>query len=337
MLQELSDPHPGLHPALTPGIGVDETGYRFKPSKIVFAVCAVFIVGFLTWGFGFREHFAETAAGMQSWIIANLGWLLSSVVVLVFIFMVWVAFSRRGGIRLGRDDEEPEFSTVSWIAMLASMAQIMFHWGPLPWAIYGLIGASLAYSTYRRGRPGLISAILDPIFNQRTEGIFGPLVDVLSVLVTIFGVATSLGVGALQIMRGVELVSGWSPAGNGLLIGIVAFLTAVFIISAVSGVKRGIRLLSNINMMLAAGIALFIFIAGPTVFLINFMPASVIAFFKELPVMLERSAIQGEASADFLQWWTVFYWAWWIAIIPSWACSSRRFRAAGRSASSSWP
>ncbi|HIY67231.1 MAG TPA: BCCT family transporter [Candidatus Agrococcus pullicola] len=214
MLQELSDPHPGLHPALIPGIGVDETGYRFKPSKIVFAVCAVFIVGFLTWGFGFREHFAEPAAGMQSWIIANLGWLLSSVVVLVFIFMVWVAFSRRGGIRLGRDDEKPEFSTVSWIAMLASMAQIMFHWGPLPWAIYGLIGASLAYSTYRRGRPGLISAILDPIFNQRTKGIIGPLVDVLSVLVTIFGVATSLGVGALQIMRGVELVSGWSPRGQ---------------------------------------------------------------------------------------------------------------------------
>lgn len=355
ILKEISDPHPGLHPALIPGIGVDETGYRFKPSKVVFAICAVFIVAFLTWGFGFREHFAETAADMQSWIIRNLGWLLSTVVIVVFVFMVWVAFSRRGGIRLGQDNEKPEFSTISWIAMLfcagvgvtllfygayepleyyvnvppgfaaeagttdamlSSMAQIMFHWGPIPWAIYGLIGAAMAYSTYRRGRPGLISAILDPIFSQRTKGVLGPVVDIMSVLVTLFGVATSLRVGALQIMRGVELISGWSPEGNALLISIVALLTAVFIISAVSGVKRGIRLLSNVNMVLAAFIALFVFLAGPTLFLINFMPASVVAFFKELPVMLERSAIQGDAEAEFMQWWTVFYWAWWIAIIP---------------------
>ncbi|WP_293694954.1 BCCT family transporter [uncultured Agrococcus sp.] len=344
-----------MHPALIPGIGVDNTGYRFRTNWWIFAFCLVFIIGFLAWGFSAPEHFASTGSGMRGWITQNLGWLLSTVAVIVFLFMAWVAFSKRGRIRLGQDGEKPEFSTVSWIAMLfgagmgatlifygayepleyfmnvppgfdaepnttdaalSSMAQITFHWGAIPWAIYGLIGGAMAYSTYRRGRPGLISAIFDPIFNQRTKGILGPVVDIFSIIVTIFGTATSLGVGALQIMRGVQLVSGLPPMGNALLIGIVAVLTAIFLTSAVSGVKRGIRFLSNLNMLIAGSLALFVLIAGPTFFLLNFMPSSVMAFFQELPTMLMRSSIQGEAHAEFMQTWTVFYWAWWIAIIP---------------------
>ena len=356
VIREMSNVQRGtIHPALIPGIGVDETGYKFKTNWWIFGVCFVFIVGFLAWGFAAPENFSGTGQDMQAWITRNLGWFLSSVAVVVFIFMAWIAFSKRGRIRLGADNEKPEYSTVSWIAMLfgagmgatlvfygtyepleylvnvppgfdvepgspdaalASMSQIMFHWGAIPWAIYGLIGGAMAYSTYRRGRPGLMSAIFDPLLNQRTKGFFGPVIDIFAIIVTIFGTATSLGVGAGQITRGMELIAGIPPAGNALLIGVIAVLTAMFITSAVSGVKRGIQWLSNANMVIAALLALFVFVAGPTFFLLNFMPSSVWAFFQYLPAMLTRSAMQGDEAAQFLQDWTVFYWAWWIAVIP---------------------
>ncbi|SJN21665.1 High-affinity choline uptake protein BetT [Microbacterium esteraromaticum] len=285
----------------------------------------------------------------------NFGWLFSLLAIVVVAFMLVVGYGRTGAIRLGADDESPEFSTVSWIAMLFSagmgigllffgpaeplgyfndvppgftskagtpdamldaLAQSILHWGPMAWAFYALVGGAIAYAAYRRGRAPLISAIFRPIFGERTEGWLGAVIDVFAIIVTLFGTGVTLGIGALQISRGVEVVSGLGPLGNNALIVIITVLTAAFVVSAVSGIKRGIRILSNINMVLAGLLALFVFIAGPTLFLLNMIPASVSTFFGDLWLMLSRNASQGEASAEFVSTWTNYYWAWWISWTP---------------------
>src|SRR5690606_25297147 len=190
------------------------------------------------------------------------------------------------------------------------------HWGPFAWAFYALVGGAIAYAAYRRGRAPLISAILYPIFKERTEGWIGSIVDIFAIIVTLFGTAVTLGMGALQVAAGVEVVSGIGPIGNGGLIAIITVLTAAFVVSAVSGIKRGIRLLSNINMALAGIVGLIIFIGGPTLFLLNTVPASLTTFFSDLGVMLARNPGQGEEAAAFAGTWTNYYWAWWISWTP---------------------
>lgn len=201
-------------------------------------------------------------------------------------------------------------------AMLDALAQSILHWGPMAWAFYALVGGAIAYAAYRRGRAPLISAIFRPIFGERTEGWIGAVIDVFAIIVTLFGTGVTLGMGTLQIASGVEVVTGIGPLGNAGLIVIITILTAAFVVSAVSGIKRGIRALSNINMVIAAVIGVFIFIAGPTLFLLNMIPASVSAFFGELWTMLLRNPAQGNDAAAFMASWTNYYWAWWISWTP---------------------
>src|SRR5699024_10137912 len=143
------------------------------------------------------------------------------------------------------------------------------------------------------------------------------------IVVTLFGTAVSLGLGAVQIGQGVEIVSGVGKVGNAFIIGVIAVLTVAFIISAVSGVKRGIRLLSNTNMLVAGFLAIFVFVAGPTMFILNFLPAAFLSFFKEFFMMLSRNANQWPVVSDFLSAWTTFYWSWWF----SWTLSLDMFIA----------
>src|SRR5690606_5164482 len=140
--------------------------------------------------------------------------------------------------------------------------------------------------------------------------------DVFAIIVTLFGTGVTLGMGTLQIASGVEYVSGIGPIGNAGLIIIITVLTAAFVLSAVSGIKRGIRALSNINMVIAGVIGVFIFIAGPTLFLRNIIPSSIPAFIGDLWTMLKRNPAQGEEAAAFVSAWTNFYWAWWISWTP---------------------
>ncbi len=209
-------------------------------------------------------------------------------------------------------DADPE--TVG--AMQAAMAQTLLHWGPIAWAFYALVGGAIAYNTYRRGRAGLISSIFEPVFGHRVRGGLGAVIDIFAIIVTLFGTAISLGIGALQIGRGYEVVTGAGPVTNGFLVAVMAVLTAAFIISAVSGVKRGIRALSNLNMVVAGFLAVFVFIAGPTVVLLNFIPAGVIDFVRELGTMLVRNPNQGPDTAQFMADWTTYYWAWWVSWTP---------------------
>ncbi|MGW9112047.1 BCCT family transporter [Microbacterium sp. NPDC055683] len=356
IVRDIADPAPhGVHPALIPGIGVEQTGRDFRTDRLVFGVAAVFVVAFIAWGVFAGDNLAGTAGDVLAWVIEYLGVFFTVIATVVLGFMLYVGFSRFGRIRLGRDDETPEFSVFSWISMLfaagmgiglvfwgaaepltffespppntveadtveamhTALTQVLYHWGPQAWAFYALVGGAIAYGAYRRGRTPLISSIFAPLLGEkRTQGAIGRTIDIFAIIVTLFGTAASLGLGALQIGHGVEIITGLGSVGNGLLIGVIAVLTAAFIASAVSGVSRGIRALSNINAVVALLLAFFVFFVGPTMLIVNVVPSVAAQFLSEFLTMAARSGSQGPDVQAFLSSWTIFYWAWWISWSP---------------------
>ncbi len=347
-------PH-NIHPGLVPGISVNEQRRRYGTDRVVFSVAAVLILGFIAWGVISTDSLTAVSDAALAWVVTNMGWLFSALVSVVLLFMVFIGFSRYGRIPLGVDGEKPEYSKFSWIAMMFSagmgiglfffgpfepltyfitpapgtadpetreaihkaLAQTLFHWGLHAWAIYALVGAAVAYGAYRRGRVPLMSSIFTVLLGKRqTDGLPGRMIDMFAIVATLFGTAASLGIGALQVGRGVEIVSGIGKLPNAGLIIIIAILTAGFVASAVSGIGRGIRWLSNINITLAFLLGIFIFVTGPTLFLLNLLPAALNEYIAELPHMMSKGASWGQESADFAAEWTVFYWAWWISWSP---------------------
>ena len=321
---------------------------------MVFGVTAAIAVAFLVWGFVSTSSLAEVSGSSLDWTMTNAGWLFVTTSSAFVVFVLWLAMSKYGNIPLGRDDEEPEFKTVSWVAMMFSagmgiglmfygvsepithfaspppgtggagnpeaaqnaMATTLFHWTLHPWAIYAVVGLAIAYGVYRKGRLQLISAAFEPLLGKHAHGPGGKVIDMLAIFATLFGSAASLGLGALQIQSGLEIVAGIGEVGNMALIGIIAVLTAAFVLSAVSGVAKGIQWLSNINMVLAVALALFVFVVGPTVFMLNLIPTSIGTYVAELPMMSARTSAEGAATRDWLAGWTVFYWAWWLSWTP---------------------
>jgi choline/carnitine/betaine transport len=341
-------PHPALDQPIeeaAPDRGLD---------KVVFGVTAVVSLAFLVWGFLSTDSLASASGGALSWVMRDTGWLFVTTASAFVVFVIWLAASRFGNIPLGRDDEEPEFRTVSWVAMMFSagmgiglmfygvsepithfatpppgtgeagnpeavqhaMATTLFHWTLHPWAIYAVVGLAIAYGVYRKGRLQLISAAFEPLIGRHANGSWGKVIDMLAIFATLFGSAASLGLGALQIQSGLEIVGGIGRVGNGVLVGIIAVLTVAFILSAVSGVAKGIQWLSNINMVLAIALALFVFVFGPTVFILNLVPTSIGSYIGDLPMMSARTGAEGTETSTWLQSWTVFYWAWWISWTP---------------------
>ena len=344
------------HPALLPGIGVEQTHVSFRIDKVVFAVAAAITLAVIAWGLLLPAGLSQFAAAAFEFVTVDFGWFYGVLTVVVLVFMMWLGFGRHRAVRLGQDDEKPEFSTVSWVAMLFSagigigllfygplepmsfflepppafagvepgsgqamhvaLAQTLFHWGPVAWAFYALVGGAVAYAAYRKGRVPLMSALLEPVFGERTNGVLGKVVDVFAIVVTLFGTAVSLGIGALQIGRGVEIVGGVGPLTNAVIVGIIAVLAVAFIFSAVSGLKRGIRALSNINMVLAGLLGLFILVVGPTVLLLNLIPGALMTFVSDLPVMMGQSAATSPDAQEFMSAWSTYYWAWWVSWTP---------------------
>ncbi|HJE51629.1 MAG TPA: BCCT family transporter [Tessaracoccus flavescens] len=185
------------------------------------------------------------------------------------------------------------------------------------WAMYAVVGLAVAYASYRRGRVPLMSAILAPLMKDyRSGSLTSRIIDSLAIIATLFGTAASLGLGALQISRGFQIVTGWQIALTTLALIVIGILTLGTIASAVSGVARGIKWLSNVNLVLAIGLALFIFIVGPTVFLINIIPGVLIDYFASIPAMSARTMSDSEAMQGYLTGWTTFYWAWWVSWAP---------------------
>ncbi|MFE2752458.1 BCCT family transporter [Actinosynnema sp. NPDC059335] len=327
-----------------------------RTDRAVFGVAAVVTLAFVAWGIFGTASLAGASKAALTWVIANLGWAFVLSASGFVLFALWLATSRYGRIPLGRDDEQPEFRTVSWVAMMFSagmgiglmfygvneplthfvqpppgtveggtdqalqtaMATTLFHWTLHPWAIYAVVGLAIAYGSFRRGRSQLISAAFAPLLGRRrAAGPAGRAIDVLAIFATLFGSATSLGLGALQIGSGLR-VAGWlGDVGNGVLVGVIAVLTAAFVASAVSGVAKGIQWLSNVNMVLAVVLAAFVFVVGPTVFVLNLVPTAIGDYFRDLADMAGRTAASGgDATQTWLSGWTIFYWAWWISWTP---------------------
>ena len=193
------------------------------------------------------------------------------------------------------------------------MSLSYFHWALHPWAIYAIVGLALAYFTFRRGLPNLVSSAFYPLLGDRIHGPIGKSIDILAIFATLFGSATSLGLGALQINSGLDFLWGVEPS-NGIAVAIIAVLTLAFVLSAVSGVHRGIQWLSNTNMLLAIALLLFLLVVGPTVFQFETLVESIGGYLTTIVPASFRTGAFGDA--EWLSTWTIFYWAWWISWAP---------------------
>lgn len=282
-------------------------------------------------------------------ITTNFGWLYLWVVLGLVIVAGLLAFSRYGDLKLGDEDEEPEFSIASWFSMLfaagmgiglvfwgvaepishygepppgieastpvaanAAMRYSFFHWGLHPWAVYSVVALAIAFFSFRRGKPALISSATEALpFAWAPK--LTVMVNVLAVVATAFGVAASLGIGALQINSGLHAVFGLE-VGIASQLGIIAITTALFLVSALTGVTKGIKWLSNTNLILAVTLMLMVFAVGPTVAIIDTFTNTLGAYVSEFVRMSLR--MTPFRDSGWIGGWTVFYWAWWIAWSP---------------------
>ena len=347
-------PH-NTHPILIPGIAIDEQRRRYSLDKIIFAVAGTLTVAFVIWGITDSSSVSTVATAAYDWATLNVGWFFNLVAIIVLVALLVLAFSSYGKIPLGKDGEKAEFSTFSWVAMLfaagigigvlffgpsepltyfispppltndpettealhGAMAQTYFHWGFHAWAMYALVGGAIAYAAYRRGRSLLLSSIFQTLFGKRlTDGFAGKLVDIFAIVATLFGTAAALGIAAMQIGTGVSIVGDMGPMTNNMLVVIICLLTIGFIISAVSGVSKGIRYLSSINIILTVGIVALVLFLGPTLFLLNLLPSALMEYLGSLFDLMGRSLSWGQETQEFQSVWTVYYWAWWISWSP---------------------
>lgn len=282
-------------------------------------------------------------------ITHNFGWLYLWLVLGLVVLAFFLAFSRYGDLKLGDEDDEPEFSMGAWFSMLfaagmgiglvfwgvaepishyasappgivsgtpeaanAAMRYAFFHWGLHPWAIYGIVGLSIAFFQFRRKAPALVSSATEALPWKIVQRL-SPVFNVLAVIATAFGVATSLGMGATQINSGLNAVFGL-PVNTFSQAGIIVVTTALFLASAVSGVGRGIKWLSTGNLILAAVLAMAVLILGPTIAIINTFTSTLGAYLSEFVRMSLRMSPFRDSS--WIGDWTIFYWAWWISWSP---------------------
>ncbi|HLR10552.1 MAG TPA: BCCT family transporter [Sporosarcina sp.] len=322
-----------------------------KISKVFFITIALIIIA-VGYGALAPESFADVTATVKDFIASRFGWyymLLMSFMVALAIFFI---LSPYGKIRLGKDHERPQFSTATWIAMLFSagmgiglvfygaaeplshfaidpatedpntaaafkegLRQSYFHWGLHVWAMYGVVALSLAFFQFRKGDPGLVSSTLKPIFGDKMKGPWGILVDVLAVFATSFGVATSLGFGAVQINAGLNHLFGISISIQSQFV-IIAVVTVLFIASAWSGLSKGIKYLSNTNLVVAVILLALVVILGPTLLIFNMFTETFGGYLSNLVEMSMRTAPLDDGRRAWLDGWTIFYWAWWISWAP---------------------
>ena len=293
-------------------------------------------------------------AAVKIWLESNLGWLYIVIVCAIFFFCLFLMLSPFGRIRLGADNEKPEFSTFSWFAMLFSagvgvgllfwsiaepiyhfqanpfmdmrgeepgtaaaaetaIGIAVFHWGLHAWAIYALTGLCLAYFAYRKGMPLTIRSALHPILGERIYGPIGHAVDLLAVFATIFGVATTLGLGVVQINTGLNYLFGIGVSISNQII-VITLVTAAATFSAVSGVEKGIRRISEWNIRLTIILLSIFLVAGPTVFIIGVFFTSLGDYATEFIGM--GAWIAPLESRNWQGSWTIFYWAWCGAWAP---------------------
>ncbi|MBA0052168.1 BCCT family transporter [Streptomyces sp. AJS327] len=348
-----AEPPSGGSPGPETATDQEEPPAEPGPDVTVVTLGATGILAVVAWAVLGRGSFDTFSSAALNWVLENFSWLFMVGANVFLVLCVLLALSRFGAIRLGEPDAEPEFGGLTWIAMMFSAgmgiglmfygvgeplqhyvdpppfggvrsqsgpsAQLaleysLFHWTLHPWAIYAMAGLALAYVTFRKGRGNRISAVFVPLIGERAaNGRAGQLIDLLAVFATVFGTATSLGLGALQVSRGLDLTTGIDDSTTLQLL-VIVVLGAAFVASAFSGLHRGVKWLSSVNLVLAACLMLFVFLVGPTVYVLNTIPASVGPYLQNLLTLSSRTGAFG--SEDWLGAWTIFYWAWWLSWAP---------------------
>lgn len=315
-------------------------------------VCSVFIVAALISADTVKKVFGD----IFQFFIKNFGWTYLLVMAGFVIFAFTMAVTKFGNIRLGKDDEKPEFSLLTWFAMLFAagmgiglvfwgvaepmfhfstppyaeprsaqaaadaMRIAFFHWGLHPWSGYVIVGLVMGYFQFRKGKPGLLSWTVEPLIGEKhVKGFVGKSIDSLAVIVTLFGVANSLGMGAMQVTTGLNKVYGL-PNTNTTSIILIITITFLFILSAVTGVNRGIKWLSDTNMVLAVGLMALVLFSGPTILILESLIESLGDYFQSIikfSFFLDTTkVVEDHVGYDWMGSWTIFYWAWWLVWAP---------------------
>lgn len=317
---------------------------------MVFYISVAIIGLFVLWGLISPNSLASTATLALAFTTDKFGWMFLIITFLVLVFMIALAFSKYGRLRLGHEDDRPEFSNITWFGMLfsagmgiglvfwgvaepldhyiyplsgipkltpeaanAAITFSFFHWGLHAWAIYSLVGLTIAYFRFRKDKKLLISQTLSPIIGGDLNSPQSKFIDILAIIATAFGVATSLGLGAMQINGGLNNLFGINiNIFNQIIIIIIS--TILFLISSTTGLEKGIKILSNINVGIAILLLIFVFILGPTANILEIFTNNLGNYLQNIISMSLR--LTPFEESNWIANWTLFYWAWWIAWSP---------------------
>ncbi|MEB6569490.1 BCCT family transporter [Staphylococcus auricularis] len=328
--------------------GQQERGKKLSPVFIYSIIVAAIVVVI---GAIWPEQFGEITNNIKLWITDKLGWYYLILTTVMVFFCIFLIFSPIGKLKLGKPNDKPEFNTISWFAMLFSagmgiglvfygaaepmgdfieppnaepgsaeayteaLRASFFHWGFHAWAIYGVVALALAYAQFRKGEVGLISRTLRPILGDKVEGPIGTIIDVLAVFATFVGVAVSLGMGALQINGGLNYLFG-IPNNVWVQSIIIIVVTVLFLMSAWSGLSKGIQYLSNLNIGLGTILMFAILIIGPTVLILNLMTSATGSLLNTFLFNAFDTAVLNPDKHEWMTDWTFYYWGWWLSWSP---------------------
>ncbi len=317
----------------------------------VLIVSSLVILAFSAWAILLPDSARTSMKGVVDWIATNLGWYYVLTMAMVIGFVVWVAFSKEGSVRLGPDDSRPQYGLATWVAMLfaagvgidmlffsvtgpvvqylhpptgdgASAAALqdavvwtMFHYGIAGWSVYALLGMAMGYFSYRWGMPLSIRAALYPLLGKRVRGPLGDGISTFALVGTVFGVATSMGIGVVLLNVGFSRLFGLEQ-GITLQIALVIGAVVLTIAATTSGVDRGIRWISELNLWSAVAMMVYILIAGETAFLLNALVENMGRFLVTLPARMFQTFAYVPDSSDWMGSWTLFFWAFWLAWGP---------------------
>ncbi len=323
------------------------TKWGFDMNVFVSVVSAVLVLGFVLFTLLRPEIASTTFSDINSALNQQFGWLFVITINLSFVFLIIIGLSKFGKIRLGGFESKPEFTNFSWYAMLFSAGigigiffygvaepiyhldiptglqsgsefdnfKVMYlHWGAHAWSLYGLVAVGLGYFAYNKNLPFSFRSLFYPIIGDKIYGIIGDIIDTIAVLAVLFGLATSLGLGAQQINSGLNYVFG-IPIQTGIQVGLIAFITFLATLSVVSGINKGIKFLSQANTYISALLLGMILLIGPTSYILSTYLSSMGIYLKDFINIGLFTATQA-ADIQWQGWWSVFYWAWWVSWTP---------------------
>ncbi|MDA3948739.1 MAG: BCCT family transporter [Spirochaeta sp.] len=321
-----------------------------KRPSAVFVISVILVLTFVVFGAVAPAFLDTVTSRVHGAILTGFGWGYLLATFAFLVFAVYLAFGRYGSIKLGGDHEKPQYGYFGWFSMLFAagmgiglvfwgvaeplqhfaqppaylaaesgaaarfaMVRSFFHWGVHPWAVYILMSLSIAYFSFRRGMPPLISSVFYPLIGDASARWPGKAIDILAVFATVFGVATSLGLGAMQIRGGLSAAFG-TPTTTGAALVIIAVVTVLYMISSLTGLDKGIRILSSGNVIITLVLMGAVLVLGPTAYIFNIFTSTLGSYVTQLvDLSLSTNPFQG---FEWTQDWTLFYWAWWISWSP---------------------